>query len=128
MIAAVIRREVRRHEDLRSPQVGRRWVIKALWHYADYLAVSAVNRDIFADYLSVGAEDTLPQPVAEDDNAIVALFPFVGRKRAAKVRVYAEKSEKARRNGCTAEALRIAADTEVKRSLADRRDIGKAVG
>src|SRR5260370_31079155 len=117
MIAAIIGREIRRHEDLRRPQVGRRWVIKALWHDADHLAGSAVNGDIFADYLGVGAKDALRQLIAEDDNAIVALFPFIGRKRAAEVRVYAEEGEKTRRNGCTVEAPRTAADTEILRSL-----------
>src|SRR5260370_28052703 len=126
MIAAVIGREIRRHEDVRRPQVGRRWVIKAVRHDADHLAGSAVNGDIFADYLGVGAKDTLPQPIAEDDNAIVALFLFIGRKRAAEVRVYAEEGEKTRRNGCTVEAPRISADNEVVRSRADQGEIGKA--
>src|SRR5713101_5365498 len=78
MIAADIRREIRGRENLRRPQVGRKWVIKALSHYTDHFAASAVNSDIFADYLGVGGKDTLPQSIAEDDNAIVALLPFVG--------------------------------------------------
>src|SRR5258708_32066835 len=95
MIAAAIRREISGQETLRRPQVGRSWVVKAPWHYADLLAASAVDGEIFADDLGVGAKDALPQPVAEDDNAIVALLRFVGRKGAAEIRFHAKDREKA---------------------------------
>ena len=117
VIAAIIRRKIGRDKNLRHPEFGRRRIVEALRHNPDNLAASAIDDDFLAHNLWVGAEGALPEPIAENNNAIASLLGLFGQECPADGRIDPENRKQSWRNCSTGDALRIAAaETQVERA------------
>src|SRR5204863_1642807 len=67
-----------------------------------------------SDYLRIGVQSGSPEAVADRHDAILAFPLVVLRKRAAQLRLDAERREKARRRALSRDVLRIAARIHVE--------------
>src|SRR5262249_15411077 len=105
------------------PKLGRRRVVKALWHYADDPAASAIHDDIFAGDVRVCSERALPEAITENHHAIPPRLRLFEGKSSAELWAHAQNREQAGRNDCAIDALRIAAHPQVKCAGTNHRNV-----
>ena len=125
VVASIIRSKILGSEHLRSPQFGRQRIIKAPRHYANDLAGSAVEYELLADDLRIGAESPLPKAVPENQNTVASLLRFIGSEGTPEHRANSQNREHAGGNDSAFDALRISAHTKIDGSAAEHGNIRK---
>src|ERR1044071_2218993 len=99
----------------RSPYIRLQDKAKVGRHHTDAIVCCAVQQDRAPDYLRVAAEPSLPQVLADDDDAPRAGAIFFGHKSAATLRRHAERLKKIGRDLKPLQSFRLSVAGQIGR-------------